>query len=250
MAHLLLMYQYLRTKREVNKLTLRQIKASRRKDRLGKNIERVQKMYAARIKNVENNAKALCAQSKTGIQTLCGLGANDFNPYNYGGMTTFVAGLMNGILSNQDFLTNHNLASGIDIARYQQAYIETGGTFKILSADGTESTYPDGITEAGVNAYRAAMYQAQQQQAMQQQMCNQMISAYENNVSIWQDAQIAALEEEQDAALSPLEFEQTMWELEEETTATELEKKKQDMQNYKEALAEAAKDSAVSFGLA
>ena len=94
------------------------------------------------------------------------------------------------------------------------------------------------------------MYQAQQQQAMQQQMCNQMISAYENNVSIWQDAQIAALEEEQDAALSPLEFEQTMWELEEETTATELEKKKQDMQNYKEALAEAAKDSAVSFGLA
>lgn len=250
MAHLLLMYQYLRTKREVNKLTLRQIKASRRKDRLGKNIERVQKMYAARIKNVENNARALCTQSKTGIQSFCGLGANDFNPYNYGGMTTFVAGLMNGILSNQEFLNNYNITDAIDIAKYQKAYIETGGTFKIPNAEGTEYIYPPEIDEKGVNAYRAAMYQAQQQQTMQQQMCNQMISAYENNVSIWQDAQIAALEEEQDAALAPLEYEQTMWEIEEDTVATQLEIKKEEKDRYKQELAEAAKDSAVSFGLA
>ena len=95
------------------------------------------------------------------------------------------------------------------------------------------------------NAIQRANGQVQQRQMMAQNMSNQ----YQTNISIWLEAQQAQLDAEQDAALAPLEAEQTDMELEKDSIETQLAYAKERLQNIEQACSEGIKDAAPKFGL-
>ena len=103
MAFLLLVYEKMRLQRKVNKLTLRQTQLSSRKERIAKNIEKVQKMYSSKITNAEKQAQLWASQAKNSIFNSMGLGMQNqmFNPMSgFSGITSFVANQMAGMLAN------------------------------------------------------------------------------------------------------------------------------------------------------
>ena len=103
MAFLLLVYEKMRLQRKVNKLTLRQTQLSSRKERIAKNIEKVQKMYSSKITNAEKQAQLWASQAKNSIFNSMGLGMQNqmFNPMGgYSGITSFVANQMASMLAN------------------------------------------------------------------------------------------------------------------------------------------------------
>ena len=90
---------------------------------------------------------------------------------------------------------------------------------------------------------------AQQNQSQANMMCQQMSQNYQNNVSIWLEAAKEQLEAEQDAALAPLEMEQTDMELEKESVETQLAYAKERLQSIEQACNEETKNAAPKFGL-
>ena len=90
----------------------------------------------------------------------------------------------------------------------------------------------------------ARMYQQQVQ--MDVQTKNQQ---YGNNVSIWLEAQKAQLEAEQDAVLEPLNYEETMMELEKTQAETRLQRINAQIQSYDQLVSQEAQNSAPKFGL-
>ena len=76
-----------------------------------------------------------------------------------------------------------------------------------------------------------------------------MSQNYQNNVSIWLEAAKEQLEAEQDAALAPLEMEQTDMELEKESVETQLAYAKERLQSIEQACNEETKNAAPKFGL-
>ena len=76
-----------------------------------------------------------------------------------------------------------------------------------------------------------------------------MCTQYESNVSIWLDAQKAALEAEQDAMLEPLNYEETMLELEKEQKDTRLQRINEEIETYKQLVSQEVKNTTPTFGL-
>ena len=224
MAFLMLLHEKLRLQRTKNKLYARQIRAGHRKDRVAKQIERINKMYSKRMSSLEATAKqagsAFKAQLMGGIAG-CGLGGSLFGGMGGGlyGLTSIAEQLLPG-------LTN---GKGIDA--------ETLTKLKAGETTGIDST--------ALAAWQKATSLASQQQTQ----AYQMQSLYEQNVSIWLEAEKAALEEAQDAEIAPLEEQETDWELEEETTSVQLESIKARLENIEQALRDEVKNSAPSFGL-
>ena len=242
MAFLLLLHEKLRLQRKINKLTLRQLRASNRKERITKNISRVQKMYASRQTALQSQAKMMQSQATVAFQNMFGLGVNSFNPMNFTGMNGFVMNVMGGMLMSKD-----NPAGALSEKQIQDMmtqYQTTGGTFK--DKDGK---FVNGYTEDQVNAFMYAMRAGQMQQQQAQMMTQQMSQQYQNNISIWLEAQQALLEEEQDAALAPLEAEETDMDLEQESCETQLADARARLESIKQACSEGIKSSAPTFGL-
>lgn len=248
MAHLLLMYQFLRAKREVNELTAKAFKFSGKKDRIKKNIEKTQKYYTDAKARIASQAKMMTSAASVFFQNNFGLGTgtvgNFINPYSMGSANN---GFVLGLLNNQDFvskaLESIGYTGNLDIQDLYQRQMQ-GQLVK-----DKEGKYPDNISEEDVKAFGALMSYAQQAQYQAQTQCNNANAMYQQNVSIWEQAMNAQLEAEQDAALEPLNYEETMMELEETTTKTKLEEKKQELDNIKQELSQRVKDDAVSFGL-
>lgn len=242
MAFLLLLHEKLRLQRKINKLTLRQLRASSSKERITKNISRVQKMYASRQTQLQSQAKMMQSQATVAFQNMFGLGVNSFNPMNFTGMNAFVMNVMGGMLMGEG-----NPTGALSQEQFQDMmtqYQTTGGTFK--DQDGK---YVNGYTEDQVKAFMYAMRQGQAMQQQAQMMSQQMSQQYQNNVSIWLQAQEAALEEEQDAALAPLEAQETEMDLERESCETQLADARARLESIKQACSEGIKDSAPTFGL-
>jgi len=264
MAFLLLLHEKMRLKRQVNKLTLKQLRYGSRLDRMTKNISRVQKMYSSKMTQLEKQAQMMQSQATIWFQNQMGLGMQNqaFNPMSYmsgGGITSFVLNQMGGYLASGQIKVNptadnkEGTAVKIENAEFQQMlqdYYTTG--LKENTDDNGK-----GLGTYGKNAYSSdqktafmmAMQAAQQNQSQAQMMCQQMSSNYQSNVSIWLEAAKAQLEAEQDAALAPLEAEQTDMELEKESVETQLAYAKERLQSIEQACSEGIKDSAPKFGL-
>ena len=111
MAFLLLLHEKMRLKRQVNKLTLKQLRYGNRLDRMTKNISRVQKMYSSKMTQLEKQAQMMQSQASVFFRNQMGLGMDNqaFNPWNMsgGGITSFVLNQMGGMLaSGQIKITN------------------------------------------------------------------------------------------------------------------------------------------------
>ena len=266
MAFLMLLHEKMRLQRKVNKLTLRELKMSSRKERITKNISRVQKMYSSKMTQLEKQASILQKQFTVGIQNSMGLGTQNqmFNPYGGGGITSFVANQLGNMLSNggqpiKDAKDNVIADFNKDgrIQQMMQDYY-SGGFKPVYDKEGDTSASNikeyEGLsgnkyTKDEYACFQRALNAAQQQQSQAQMMCQQMSSNYEANISVWLEAQKAQLEAEQDMALAPLEAEETDMDLEKESCEAQLADAKARLESIKQACSEGIKDSAPSFGL-
>ena len=267
MAFLLLLHEKMRLQRKVNKLTLQEARLSSRKERITKNISRVQKMYSSKMSNLEKQAQMFQSQFSVWAQNASGLGTNGLNPYNFqgvGGTSAFITkGLSEWCNKAKEFQTKDKegndtgeliFTGGATPEGILQAY--QNGTLVQNKNDKGEIDKDNPWTD-GVNNYTAAQYQAmqagistvQQMQSYRQMQVQQMSSQYQSNVSIWLDAKKAQLEAEQDAALAPLEEQETDIDLDKETCETLLADARARLDGIKQACSEGIKDSAPTFGL-
>lgn len=266
MAFLMLLHEKMRLQRKVNKLTLRELKMSSRKERITKNISRVQKMYSSKMTQLEKQASILQKQFTVGIQNSMGLGTQNqmFNPYGGGGITSFVANQLGNFLSNggqpiKDAKGNVIADFNKDgrIQQMMQDYYSGGfkpvydkeGDTSVSNITGYQGLSGNNYTKDEYACFQRALNAAQQQQSQAQMMCQQMSSNYESNISVWLEAQKAQLEAEQDMALAPLEAEETDMDLEKESCEAQLADAKARLESIKQACSEGIKDSAPSFGL-
>lgn len=189
-----------------------------------------------------------------------GLGMENqaFTPWNMsgGGITSFVLNQMGGMLaSGQIPKDKDNKFPAMDQAKFQemlQDYYTSGlGQYKDADGNPQEGKYGSNgqFTQDEVTAFKMAMQAAQQNQSQANMMCQQMSQNYQNNVSIWLEAAKEQLEAEQDAALAPLEMEQTDMELEKESVETQLAYAKERLQSIEQACSEETKNAAPKFGL-
>ena len=261
MAFLMLLHEKMRLQRKVNKLTLRQLKASNRKERITKNIERVQKMYSSRMSRLDTEAKNAQNIFTQQLQRMSGL-STGLNPWNFGGaggVSQFVINQMGGILQNGGKPIEIPDGNGgkTNVSFTPQLFQEMLQDYNVTGLaqnkekDGTLSnTYGNNkYTYDKVTAFKMAMQQAQMYQGQAQSMCQQMTAQYQSNISIWLEAQKEQLEREQEAALAPLEAQETEMDLEKESCEAQLADAKARLESIKQACSEGIKDSAPTFGL-
>ena len=261
MALLLAMFQKMRITRELNEYTLRDAKISSKKSRIQKNIERTQKRYTSLIAQIDQQAKMMASQAKVMFNQTIGMDMMNSNPYS--GMSIFVMNAAGSMLANG---IGRKDKDGKDIdpikldsdqfqalleAQYnrtlQPDYEDDNKTYK--KVDG-KVTYLDGkFTEDDINAFNYAMRMAQTQQQQAQMWAQQQTSNFESNVSIWAEARKAELEAEQDAMLEPLNYEDTMLDLEKESVEARLTQLRAEKESYDQLCKEEAKNSAPTFGL-
>ena len=259
MAFLLLLHEKMRLQRKVNKLTLRQTQLSSRKERITKNISKVQKMYSSKMTMLEKQAQMMQNSFTTQLQNAWGLGTQNqmFNPMMGGGITSFVANQLGAMLSGGavDISDGKGGKTSVDISGVYQNMLSEymAGTLKAQTGEdgkpsgmyGADGTY----TKDEYQVFMRAMQAAQGQQANAQMMQQQLSAQYQSNMSIWLAAQKAQLEEEQDAALLPLEAEETDIDLDNQSCEAQLADAKARLDSIKQACSEGIKDSAPTFGL-
>ena len=281
MAFLMLLHEKMRLKRECNKLQLRQLQMSHRKERISKNIKKVQNMYAKKETMIDSQANMLKAQFKNSIYNQAGLGTYNqaFNPYNMsgmGGITSFVMNYMSNMVNSGNVKADYKdgettQTAMLDSSTYQEimnAYSQgkLNPVYDTVEEDGKQVQkflgwgankdnlfyQADDINcEMGqqINLFKQLLTMAQQQQSVANGYCQQASFNYEQNISIWVDAQKAEIEEQQSAALAPLEMMETEYDLEAELADTELQTKKARLESIEQALKEEIKDGTPKFGL-
>ena len=209
---------------------------------------------------LEKQAQMMQSQASVFFRNQMGLGMDNqaFNPWNMsgGGITSFVLNQMGGMLaSGQIPKDKDNKFPAMDKVKFQemlQDYYTSGlGQYKDADGNPQEGKYGSNgqFTQDEVTAFKMAMQAAQQNQSQANMMCQQMSQNYQNNVSIWLEAAKEQLEAEQDAALAPLEMEQTDMELEKESVETQLAYAKERLQSIEQACNEETKNAAPKFGL-
>ncbi len=261
MAFLMLLHEKMRLQRKVNKLTLQELRLSSRKERITKNISRVQKMYSSKMSQLEKQAQIMQSQATVFFQNQMGLGTQNqaFNPWNMNGsgVTSFVLNQMGSMLASGQIPKDKDTKFGaIDGSRFQemlQDYYVTGlqqtkdadGNYLGDNQFGTDGKF----TKDEVTAFKMAMTAAQNNQSQAQAMCSQMSSQYQSNISVWLEAAKSQLEAEQDMALAPLEEKETEMDLDKESCEAQLADAKARLESIKQACSEGIKDSAPTFGL-
>ena len=262
MALLLAMYQKLRLIRQKNQLTLDLTKYSSKLDRVTKNIERVQKRYTSLFAQLDSQAKMMQSNATVMFQNMAGLGTNSVNLNNYSGMNGFTYGVMANMLKSDIKYKDkdnieHTIPMNSDIFKKMYSHYMTNGRFltkmgddnKPLTDENGNYIYQDDFTHEQVQAFT----QAQQSASMQQQQAQMWVQTanqnYGNNVSIWLEAAKAQLEAEQDAALEPLSYEETMMELEKTQTDAKLKRVNEQIETYDQLVSQESEKTAPTFGL-
>ena len=268
MALLLAMYQKMRLIREINESTLKLTKISSKIKRVTKNIERTQKRYTSLFAQLKQHATQMQSNAKLMFQNMAGIGNDCVNPYNYSGMNGFVYGNMQGALASgvsvklpgQQDPQSVTMDPG-EFERYMAIYMQNGGQFPYqyeTDENGKATIVKDGdgvpqydyeVTHEGVLAFQQAMSAAKMQQQQAQMWVQQADTQYGNNISIWLQNAEAQLEAEQDAALEPLQYEDTMLQLEKEQLDARLQRLRAEKESYDQLASEEAKNMAPTFGL-
>ena len=260
MAMLLAMYQKLRLVREKNQLTLDLTKYTSKVERITKQIERAQKRYTSLFSQLESQAKMMQSQATVMFQNMSGLGTNSVNPYSYTGLNGFVANIagnmmLQGGYKYKDADGNECTLDAMDKSDVQKmmAEYQQNGRFIPKADPDNEGKYLQNQYEnwspEQVQAFMTAVQQGQFQQQQAQMWTQEATRNYGNNVSIWLEAQKAQLEAEQDAVLEPLNYEETMMELEKTQAETRLQRINAQIQSYDQLVSQEAQNSAPKFGL-
>ena len=261
MALLLAMFQKMRITRELNEYTLKDAKISSKKSRIQKNIERTTKRYTSLIAQIDSQAKMMASQAKMMFNQQIGMDMMNSNPYS--GMSVFVMNAMGSMLAKD--ITGRKDAQGNELPDIEMnsdiynsmmtEYMQNGRFLPKKAEDYTdenpkyETNAYENWTPEQVQAFNQAMRSAQMQQQQAQMWAQQQASNFDQNVSIWAEARKAELEAEQDAALEPLNYEDTMIDVEKEAIEARLTQLRAEKESYDQLCKEEAKNSAPTFGL-
>ncbi len=261
MALLLAMYQKMRLIREKNQVTYDLTKYSSKLDRVTKNIERVQKRYNSLFAQLESQAKMMQSNATVMFQNIAGIGNNCVNVNNYSGMNGFVYNIMGNMLSQggmkyKDGNGEDQVLPGMsqnDIQAMMNEYMSNGGQFLRKKDPEDETKYLQNEYEnwspEQVAAFNQAMRAGQMQQQQAQMWVQNQNQQYGNNISIWLENAKAQLEAEQDAALEPLNYQETMWELEKTQADNKLKRINAQLESYDQLVSQESEKSAPTFGL-
>ena len=267
MALLLAMYQKMRLVREKNQLTLDQTKVQSRKKTVQANIKTTQKRFTSMIENIKAQAKNASNQASIWANQNAGLGmGNNFNPWAFGNnsLSQFIMSGMNAWVQQNQDAGDRGISNASDIF---SAY-QTGGTFKARTNENGEYLDKDGNVTKNQNDYvmesqdgsvscsvaewqefQKAMQQCQYQQNVTQSQVQQWTSNYQSQISIWEQEQIAMLDAAQDEALEPLNYEDTMLDLESSQNEIRLEQIKAELQSYESLVKDEIQNTTPKFGL-
>ena len=272
MALLLKMYQQMKLIREKNLTELALTQATSKKDRVTKNIEKINKRYTSLFANIDAQAKQMQSQAKLMFQNMYGLGSgyinNYLDPSSFSGLNGFVTNMMGQILAKgiqykkNDKGDMGTVTIGAEkYAQMLQEYMQKGGfepeyekddagnpTRTVKKVDG-KTQFAGPWSEEEVNAFNYAMQNAKYQQQQAQMDCSNMSQQYDTNVSVWQEAAKAQLEAEQDAAIEPLTYQETMWDLEKNQLEVKLKRIESDLDAYKQSVDKEAQDASPKFGV-
>ncbi len=272
MSYLLALCEQFRLQRKISTLTAKQIRASHRKERMTKQIERVQKMYQKRHKKVQDMAQLMQKQFQLGIQNKFGLGTNGWNPMM--GMAgqlnngCFYQALASVLGSSKDVYakdkdgndTSQKIFTNLTQEQFNAIQIEEqAGTLssKKTYIDGNESNtdkynikYGEGqYTWDQINTYQQAKSMAQQATYTIQNNANNMTTMFGNNVSVWLEAAEAELEAQEDAEVMPLQEQELEWDLESQSADVQLADCKERLERIKQLVQDGTKNNAPTFGL-
>ncbi len=269
MAFLLLLHQKMRLQRKQNQLTLKQLRFSSLVERMQKKVDKREKYYAKLEKQLERQANYYKNSANMFFSQQMGLGTNSVNlgnPYGSNGATMailqnltpeqmkeYLNQYTGGQLNCKDFDTatwNLIKSGGVTQATYDDANNKFKKGDLINTFTGEKAKLPSNVNAEAVNKAASLMQQMAQMQVsnMQTQM-SQMKSNYENNVSIWLEAQQEQLEAQKEWEMDLLAEEQADMEAEKNSVEAQLELVKQEKQNIEQALGQAIQDSAPKFGL-
>jgi len=254
MALLLAMYQKMRLIREKNQVTLDLTKYTSKLDRVQKNIEKVQKRYTSLFAQLEQQAKRMENDFAYSMRQGLGLGTNCVNINNLGGMNGIVyQGIYTMLMDTQ----NGGPGMSQDMVNRLMTEWQTHGKFreKVDTSVTPNKVIPgkfevgDDITQLHIEQFMHAMRMSQQEVGRRQMLLQQGTTAAASNVSIWLEAQKEQLELEQDAALEPLTYQETMWELEKNSADMKLKRINANLESYEQLASQEAEKSAPTFGL-
>ena len=260
MAFLMLLHEKMRLQRKQNKLTLKQLRNSNQLSRMESRIKKREKYYSKLEKQIDTQGNYYKNMGKTMINNTYG-GAAGWSPNTLfaGGGVGFGSTMGNCIEQacsryNVDskyvelYMTHGTMAFHKDDTKFEEkTNATTGKKEKVyeVEVDG----YGTINTEQYGDIMQAAQY-AKQLQSQQSQFASQMALDYENQVSIWVQAQKDELEMQQEWEMDLLAEEQADYEAEKESIAAELELVKQRKEAIEQELGQSIKDAAPKFGLA
>ena len=237
MALLLAVFQKMRMVREKNQLMLDQTRIESKLKRIADNITRTQKRYTSIIEQIRQQATAMQNNASMMFRGMC-----------------FGGGMSGGnIFDAASWLTSSNTNL---ISRMRGAY--SGDNFdKLWAAHQNGSLNTNGVqgsyTAEDATQFYKVLSDAQtvnnmisQQQNWQYQYA---VQDYKNEVSIWQQAQVEAIEAKQDEAVGQLTYEQTMLEIDKTRNDERLQMIEQQQQTYNQLASNEIKNSAPTFGL-
>ena len=258
------MYQKFRLIRERNQLEIKQVGYSSKLARIEKNITNKQKYYQGLFKKIEQQATNFKNQAKMGFQSIFGLGQGSVNPLNYSGTNGFVLNNMYQMLQAgvQEYDDKGNPVEGskytfdCDLNTAMMYYQQYGGPKQayedgkaLYEDDGRTPIYEGGITAKDAQYLNMVFRSAQNNYQQAQMMMNQACTNYETNISIWQEAQEAQLQAEQDSVIGALEYEQTIMEIDNTYCEQRLARIKQEIESYDGLIKDRNEKNVPKFGL-
>ena len=186
------------------------------------------------------------------FSNMCGLGTNSVNLGNYGGTSQAAFQIL------QQFGGKNPWKEGDTFNQEIANAIMTGDSrLKQEIVDGKTVYKWDGQDKLNGESINTLVEQAQKMiscangmVSQQQQQASVMKSNYENNVSIWLEAQQEQLEAQKEWEMDLLAEEQSDMEAEKNSIEVQLQRVQEEKKNVEQALGNAIQDSAPKFGLA
>ena len=273
MAFLLLLHQKMKLQRKENMLTLKQLRFSSQVDRMEKKVQKRQKYYDKLKKQIERQANCYKNSMNMQISNMFGLGTNSVNLYSpygsNGAAMSMIAGMsatdMNNALgldgtAKNGFKISEEIAKAIASGTLQcnsstkeiefnGKKIPAGALYDGYSGDILQTSGKNDATQIG-QAYQQLQQLAQVRVTQMQTQAQNMKAAYENNVSIWQEAALEQLDAQEEWEMDLLAEEQSDMEAEKNSVEVQLQRVQEEKKNIEQALGQAIQDSAPKFGLA
>lgn len=266
----MLLCQKMKLQREENRLTLEQMRFSSKVDRMEKKVGKRQKYYDKLKKQLERQANFYKNSANIQISTMFGLGTNSVNLENlYGtnGATQLalqnmgpdeIRDILNKASQGQCTLDLNNetilnlLKTGVTQAPYDTKD-RKGNEIKkgdIVNSWTGEKVDIEGADPQVINQAATILQQmANAKVSKMQSQASQMKASYDNNVSIWLEAQQEDLEAREEWEMDLLAEEQADMEADKNMVEAKLKRVQQEKQNIEQALGQAIQDSAPKFGL-